>query len=105
MVERLELEVPEAEHLVDRVVEEAADPGRAHAGGFGFEVEHLPEESGLPKKAAVERRPVLYQRRLILGEHAERERAIAGDVLAAAHLGGEQARVAALEEEERKLRR
>src|SRR5688500_607541 len=104
VVERLELEVPQAEHLVHRVVEEAADAGRAHAGGFGFEVEHLSEESGLPEEAAVERRPVLDQRRLVLGEHAEREGAVAGDVLAAAHLRGERARVAALEEEEWKLR-
>src|SRR5688500_178406 len=104
VVERLELEVPEAEHLVYRVVEEAADAGRAHAGGFGFEIEHLPNEARLPEEAAVERRPVLDQRRLVLGEHAEREGAVAGDVLAAAHLGGEHARVAALEEEERQLR-
>jgi hypothetical protein len=41
------------------------------------------------------------QRFLVLGDHAEGERAVAGDVLAAAHLRRNLARIAALEEIER----
>src|SRR5688572_32620674 len=45
LLERFKLEDPQAEDQVHRVVEEAVDAGRAHAGGFGYEVEHLPDEA------------------------------------------------------------
>src|SRR5205823_11912880 len=98
VIQRLEGEVPEAEDLVHRIVEEAADAGRAHAGRLRLEVQHLPDRARLPEKAPVERRPTLDELCLVLGEHAERERALAGDVLAAAHLRRELPRIAALEQ-------
>src|SRR6266850_3299577 len=104
VIQRLEGEVPEAEDVVHRIVEEAADAGRAHAGRLRLEVQHLPDRARLPEQAPVERRPVLDQLCLVLGEHAERERALAGDVLAAAHLRRELPRVAALEQVERQAR-
>src|SRR6267143_3791295 len=66
-----------------------------------LEVQHLPDRARLPEQAPVERRPARNQLCLVLGDHAEGERALARDVLAAAHLRRELPRDAALEEIER----
>src|SRR5205807_1557648 len=105
VIQRLEREVPEAEDVVHRIVEEAADAGRAHAGRLRLEVQYLPDRARLPEEAPVEPRPVRNQLFLVLGDHAERERALAGDVLAAAHLRRELPRLAALEQIQREALR
>jgi len=48
-------------HLVGQVVEESTDARRADALGFGFEVERLPDESGLPMQSAVEPRAIIRE--------------------------------------------
>src|SRR5204862_2419792 len=50
VIERLKLQVAETEHLVHRVVEEAADARGSDAGGLGLEVQHLPEHPGFPEE-------------------------------------------------------
>src|SRR5437667_12759736 len=68
VIQRLEGEVPEVEDLVHRIVEEAADAGRAHARRLRLEVQHLPDRAQLPAKAPVERRPARDDLYLVLGE-------------------------------------
>src|SRR5207247_10509951 len=85
MVQRLKRSMVEAEHLVNRVIKKAADAGGAHARRFGFEVEHLADESRLPKQPAVKPRPMPVQRRLQFGNHAQGERTVAGNVLVTPH--------------------
>ena len=36
-------------------------PVRARAGGFGLEIEHLPDDARFPEQMAVERRTVLRE--------------------------------------------
>ena len=48
-------------HLVGLVVEESTDARRADALGFRFEVERLPDESGLPMQRAVEPRAIVRE--------------------------------------------
>src|SRR5437660_136302 len=101
VIDRLERQVPEAEHLVHRVVVEAADARGAHAGGLRLQIEHLADGARFPVKAAVEPGARLDEPLAVFGDHAERERAVAGDVLLAAHLRRELARVARLQQIER----
>ncbi len=49
VIERLELEALQAEHLVHGVVKESADAGRAHTCGFGFQVQDLSDQPRFPE--------------------------------------------------------
>src|SRR5262245_7170430 len=103
MVERLESVIDESEHLVNRIVEEAADAGAARALGFGGEVEHLADDAGFPEQVTVERRPELGEAGVELRDHAEAEEAVGRDLLVAAHPRGETAGVAARQSVERQM--
>ena len=54
--------IVDAQHLVHRVVEEAADAGTSHSSGFGFQIQHLPDRATLPEQAPVVRGAVHGQR-------------------------------------------
>ena len=56
VIQALERVTGEPEHLVHRIVVEAADAGGARAGGFGLEIQHLADDAGFPEQVAVERR-------------------------------------------------
>src|ERR1039458_8081904 len=58
MVEALPIARRDAEHLVNRIIEVAADPGRTNARLFRLEVQHLAHEPGLPKEISVEALPI-----------------------------------------------
>src|ERR1019366_3555905 len=53
MVEALPIARRDAEHLVNRIIEVAADPGRTNARLLRLEVQHLAHESGLPEEISV----------------------------------------------------
>src|SRR5205823_12772688 len=73
----------DAERAARRLVEEAADAGRAHADRFGFEVEDLPHRAALPVQARIEPRSIPRERGLVLGQHRAREGAVGVDALMA----------------------
>src|ERR1035441_9745404 len=54
MVEALPIARRDAEDLVNRIIEVAADPGRTNARLLRLEVQHLAHESGLPEEISVE---------------------------------------------------
>ena len=56
MVEALPIARRDAEHLVNRIIEVTAHPGRANARLLGLKIEHLAHESGLPEEISVEAR-------------------------------------------------
>src|SRR5207249_2767283 len=66
----------EPEHLVHRVVVEAADAGAACAGGFGGKIQPLADHACLPEQVAVEGRTELLQAGVELGNHAETEESV-----------------------------
>src|SRR5260370_25755907 len=54
MVEALPIARRDAEHLVNRIIEVAADPGRTNARLFRLEVQHLAHDAGLPEEISIE---------------------------------------------------
>ncbi len=89
MVERLKRIVAEAEDIVHGIIEEAADARGTKADGLSFQVKHLGYCTGLPVQAAVEPIAELPEWSRELRDEAQRERAVAGDFLAAADLRDE----------------
>jgi len=73
----------QSQHLVDRIVIEATDAGRASAGGLRFEIEDLPDQATLPEETTVEPVTMLAQRRLYARDHAQAEEPVGRDVLIA----------------------
>src|SRR5262245_43719797 len=93
--------VGDAEHFVHGIVVETSDAGGASAGRFGFEVQHLSDEAGLPEEMPVEGRPKRVEAGVELRDHAEAEEPVGGDRLIAADAFGEAAAVAERELKER----
>ena len=91
----------QAQHVVDRVVVKATDSGAAGACRLGFQIQHLSDDARLPEQLTVERRAEFLQARVELGEHAEAEESIGGDVLIAADARGEPPAVAASQPNQR----
>src|SRR6185369_13100679 len=100
VIERLKARVCEPEHLVNRVVEEAAYACGPHTGGFGFQIKHLADDPCLPEEPAIEPRPVSAQGTIELRDHRQRKSTRASDVLAAAELGGQSRGSALVKQEE-----
>src|SRR5438046_893852 len=69
VVEALPVVRRDAEHLVNGIIEVAADPGRTNARLFSFEVQHLAYETGLPEEISIERSAVGNQAVDIVGDH------------------------------------
>ena len=78
-----------AEEIVNDVVEVAADSGRTDAGGLRFQVKHLAKHPGLPEQSPIPARAPATDRVAKLGEHAEAESAVGGDLLVAAGYPGD----------------
>jgi len=49
VVKALKRQAVDSQDVVHRVVEEATDPGRADAGSFRFQVQHLAQHTGFPE--------------------------------------------------------
>src|ERR1035437_619992 len=83
VVEALPIARRDAEHLVNRIIEVAADPGRTNARLFRLEVQHLTYEAGLPEEISVEAGAIDNQTVHVLGNHPKAEGPITRDVLPA----------------------
>src|SRR3982751_1219945 len=103
MIERLKPRILKTKHLVHRIVEETADACRSYPGRLGFEIQHLPNEAGLPKQTAVKPGSIVLDRRRKLGNHPHGKRSRARDLLMAAHLGRQLPGIALLEAMQEKL--
>src|SRR5437867_4283554 len=101
VIQALERVALEAERVVDRIVEEASDAGRARPGGLRFEVQRLTHHAGFPEEIPVKRGAVLVEARAELGDHPETEKPIACDVLVAAQTRRERPGIAASQTHER----
>ena len=84
MVQALELIAFQPQHVVNRIVEVAANAGRTETGSLSFEIQHLPHHPGFPEKIAIEPTPMLLDRFSKLRDHAEAEETISSNVLMAA---------------------
>src|SRR6266700_1980135 len=93
MVEALPSARRDAEHLVNRIIEVAADPGRTNARLFRLEVQHLTYEAGLPEEISVEAGAIDNQTVHVLGNHPKAESPIPRDVLPAGDGGGQSTAV------------
>ena len=70
MIEGLELSIFKAQDIMDRVVEEAADAGRPHAGRFRFQIKDLSYQARLPEEPPVKPGAMRLQRALEFGDHS-----------------------------------
>ena len=81
VVEALKPIIIESQNLVNGIVEVAADSRRAGARRLGLEIQDLADHARLPIKIAVEPGPVSANRPVELGNHADAEETVSGDVL------------------------
>ena len=72
----------DSEQRVHFVIEKTADPGGAHTGGFGFEIEYVPQDAALPEEMAIA--PWFVHCDVELRNHPQRKTGIGADVLVAA---------------------
>ena len=93
MVEALPIARRDAEHLVNRIIEVAADPGRTNARLLRFEVQHLAHESGLPEEISVEAGAIDNQTVHVLGDHPKAEGPVPCNVLTAGDARGQSTAV------------
>src|SRR5882724_2294954 len=83
MVEALPIARRDAEHLVNRIIEVAADPGRTNARLFRLEVQHLAHETGLPEEISVEAGAIGNKAVHVVGDHPKAEGPVPRDILTA----------------------
>src|ERR1022692_1110637 len=102
MVEALPIARRDAEHLVNRIIEVAADPGRTNARLFRLEVQHLAHETGLPEEISVEAGAVGNKAVHVFGDHPKAEGPVPRDVLTAGDARGQSAAVPFFEQVQRK---
>src|SRR3970040_1720962 len=81
VVEALPVARGDPEHVVNGIVEVAADAGQTNARLFSLEVQHLADETGLPEDIPVERGAIGNQAVPVVGDHGQAEGPIARDVL------------------------
>src|ERR1039458_7159204 len=92
MVEALPIARRDAEHLVNRIIEVAADPGRTNARLFRLKVQHLAHETGLPEEISVEAGAVGNKAVHVFGDHPKAEGPVPRDVLTAGDARGQRDR-------------
>src|SRR5665213_391333 len=100
VVEALPIARRDAEHLVNRIIEVAADPGRTNARLFRLEVQHLAHESGLPEEIPIKARAIVNQTIHVFGNHPKAEGAVPGNVLTAGDARGQSTADPLLKQEE-----
>src|SRR6266568_9649867 len=83
VVQALPVARTDAEHLVNRIIEVAADPGRTNARLFRLEVQHLAHETGLPEEISVEAGAIGNKAVHVFGDHPKAEGPVPRDVLTA----------------------
>src|ERR1035438_9136031 len=105
MVEALPIARRDAEDLVKRIIEVAADPGRTNARLFCLEVQHLARETGLPEEISVEAGAIGNQAVNVFGDHPKAEGPVPRDVLTAGDPRGQSTAVPFFEQVQRKAMR
>src|SRR5665213_762094 len=100
MVEGLPIARRDAEHLVNRIIEVAADPGRTNARLLRLEVQHLAHETGLPEEISIEAGAIHNQTIHVFGNHPKAEGAVPGHVLTAGDARGQSTADPLLKQEE-----
>src|ERR1035437_835900 len=98
MVEALPIARRDAEHLVNRIIEVAADPGRTNARLFHLEVQDLAHESGLPEEISVKAGTIHNQTVHVFGDHPKAEGPVPRNVLTAGDAHGQRTAVSLLEQ-------
>src|ERR1035437_9163874 len=93
MVEALPIARRDAEHLVNRIIEVAADSGRPNTRLFRLEVKHLAHESGLPEEISVEAGSIDNQTVHAFGDHPKAEGPVPRLVLTAGDPRGQSTAV------------
>lgn len=81
----------------------AADTRPRQLGGLRLEVEQLAELPAFPVQPRIAP-GTFFERRAEMGEHGERDAAVAGDVLLAGEIRRQRARIAFLQQVQRQLR-
>src|ERR1022692_1114273 len=102
MVEALPIARRDSEHLVNRIIEVAADPGRTNTRLFRLEVQHLAHETGLPEEISVEAGATGNKAVHVFGDHPKAEGPVPRDVLTAGDARGQSAAVPFFEQVQRK---
>src|SRR4051812_29755889 len=97
VIEDLEAVTRKLERPMRDVVEEAADAGGADTRRLGLEVELLAHDAGFPMETPVEPGAESFERGTVLRKHRRCEDAVGRDVLTAARLRGDPARIACFE--------
>src|ERR1035441_4621739 len=105
MVEALPIARRDAEHLVNRIIEVAADPGRTNARLLRLEVQDLAHESGLPEQTSVEAGAIDNQTVHVFGDHPKAVGPVPRDVLTAGDARGQSTAVPIFQPEKRKAMR
>src|ERR1700674_831386 len=93
MIEALPIARRDAEHLVNRIIEVAADSGRTNAGLFRLEVQHLADEARTPEEISVEAGAIDNQTFLVFGDHPKAEGPVPRNVLTAGDARGQSTAV------------
>src|SRR3989344_4988718 len=94
VIKALVAAVPEAEHLMHRVVEKTANAGGLNAASLGLEIKQLPDSTTFPVKSPVKQRAIILKRRREFSQHGHGEHAVGGDLLVTAHALGKFTAVA-----------
>src|SRR5664280_3257892 len=105
VVEALPIARRDAEHLVNRIIEVAADPGRTNARLFRLEIQHLADEAGLPEEISVEAGAIDNQTVHVFGDHPKAEGPVPRDLLTAGDARGQSTAVPFFEQVQRKAMR
>src|SRR5580704_18410143 len=97
MIEALPIARRDAEHLVNRIIEVTADPGRTNARLLRLEVQHLAHESGLPEEISVEAGAIHNQTVHVFSDHPKAEGPVPRNVLTAGDARGQSTAVTLLQ--------
>src|SRR5208337_3992628 len=97
MVEALPIARRDAEDLVNRIIEVAADPGRTNARLLRLEVQDLAHEPGLPEEISVEASAIHNQTVHVFGDHPKAEGPVPRDLLTAGDARGQSTAVPLLQ--------
>ena len=94
VIKTLVAPVPEAKHLMHRVVEIASNPGGLYAVCLGLQIKQLPDSAAFPVKPAIKPWAAGSEWLLELGQHRHGEHTFGGDLLVTAYALGKFAAVA-----------
>jgi hypothetical protein len=83
MVKALPIARRDSEHLVNRIIEVAANPGCTNSRIFRLEVQYLPHKTGFPEEIAVKAGTVGDKAVQVVCQHCKAERPVPRNILPA----------------------